>query len=543
MPLGHRQSKKKDSKMRKTTFLTSIAIFVALFMNFGTLFAQSDSILVKIKTDFKQIKMMKGHHKNVTSVSCSPDGKYVLSGSTDSTLILWNPKSGARLNPLKGHNSFVECVSWSPDGTRFASGSLNGGVIIWDANSLLRVRTLKGHTFGVESICWSPDGKYLASGASDETIVIWDVNSGAKHRILEGHEKTVTSVSWSPDGKYLASGSKDRTIVIWDVNSGQKVKTLQGHTKNVNSVCWSPDGKYLASGSRDKTVIVWDATGGAILQTMKGHSFGVNCVSWSPDGKYLASASWDMSIVLWNPNNGKNLQTLKGHSFSVESLCWTPDGKYLISGAGDQTVRIWSEETEYIYRDVPFPDRKPVRDVVTTENKPETGVETDQAQIEKPAKKVIKKSIEKTEEEILIKEYDQQGKLIKMTKIGCPDCKAREFNFKDGKIISATKFDGLCYLLSIDKNKNTVTYDCNASVVIEFTEFGIKKITETTFEEGTFVTSYEYNENGLLIKRVSNDWKGTITYTYDVMSQDWTKRTGTDDQGNKTVTTRTVEYW
>ncbi|MEE1202964.1 MAG: WD40 repeat domain-containing protein, partial [Bacteroidales bacterium] len=80
--------------MRKTKFLTSIAIFVALFMNFGTLFAQSDSIsaqsdsiLVKIKKDFKQIKMTKGHHKDVTSVSCSPDGKYVLSGSTDSTLI------------------------------------------------------------------------------------------------------------------------------------------------------------------------------------------------------------------------------------------------------------------------------------------------------------------------------------------------------------------------------------------------------------------------------------------------------------------------
>ncbi|MEE1097353.1 MAG: hypothetical protein U0K83_03385 [Bacteroidales bacterium] len=37
--------------------------------------------------------------------------------------------------------------------------------------------------------------------------------------------------------------------------------------------------------------------------------------------------------------------------------------------------------------------------------------------------------------------------------------------------------------------------------------------------------------------------KITTTYTYDVMSQDWTKRTGTDNWGNKTVTTRTVEYW
>ena len=530
--------------MRKTKFLTLIAIFVALFAGCGTLFAQD-------ATNFKQIKMTKGHQNSVTSVSCSPDGKYVLSGSTDSTLILWNPKSGARLNPLKGHNSFVECVSWSPDGRYFASGSLNGGVIIWDANSNARVRTLKGHTFGIESICWSPDGKYLASCSSDETIVIWDANSGAKLKILEGHEKTVTSVSWSPDGKYLASASKDKTIVIWDVNSGAKIKTLQGHTKNVNSVCWSPDGKYLASGSRDKTVIVWDANSGAILQTMKGHSFGVNCVSWSPDGKYLASAAWDMSIVLWNPNNGRNLQTLKGHTFSVESLCWTPDGKYLISGAGDQTVRIWSEETEYIYREVPLPDRKPARDIVTTENKPENGVETEQTQIEEPAKKIIKKSIEKTGDEILITEYDQQGNIIKITTKSCPNCTNLEFNFKNGKITSAKTKSELCPGNEIDSQNNIVMLYCDGSgQTFEFNEFGIKKTNESWFEGGV-VYSYEYNKDGLLVKRVVTDEdyvegtsnKTTITYTYDVMSQDWKKRTGTDDQGNKTVTTRTVEYW
>ncbi|MBO5839300.1 MAG: hypothetical protein J6R06_06490, partial [Bacteroidales bacterium] len=308
---------------------------------------------------------------------------------------------------------------------------------------------------------------------------------------------------------------------------------------------------YLASGSRDKTVIVWDANSGAILQTMKGHSFGVNCVSWSPDGKYLASAAWDMSIVLWNPNNGRNLQTLKGHTFSVESLCWTPDGKYLISGAGDQTVRIWSEETEYIYREVPLPDRKPERNVVKEDSKPENGVETEQAQIEEPAKKVIKKSIEKTEEEILIKEYDQQGNIIKITKKGCYYCPTEEFTFKDGKIESVKVSGSSIYNTRVNKQENSAYYSDEAcDIKVKFNEFGYK---EEVYEcqDGGWTTTGEYNKDGLLVKEVvstSNAWEGsltttTTTYTYDVMSQDWTKRTGTDDQGNKTVTTRTVEYW
>ena len=187
---------------------------------------------------------------------------------------------------------------------------------------------------------------------------------------------------------------------------------------------------------------------------------------------------------------------------------------------------------------------------VNNECNTENGVESDQIQMRKRSNGVIKKSIEKTGDEILIKEYDQQGNLIKITEKACPDCKALEFTFKDGKIVSATKFDGLCSLLSVNKQKNSATYDCNSERVYEFNEFGIKKYSDSDFELG-ISHSYEYNEDGLLVKKVeiSQDFvegsstKTTATYTYDVMNQNWKKRTETDDRGYETVTTRTVEYW
>lgn len=178
------------------------------------------------------------------------------------------------------------------------------------------------------------------------------------------------------------------------------------------------------------------------------------------------------------------------------------------------------------------------------------GVESDQIQMRKRSNGVIKKSIERTGDEILIKEYDQQGNLIKITEKACPDCKALEFTFKDGKIVSATKFNGLCSLLSVNKQKNSATYDCNSERVYEFNEFGIKKYSDSGFEDGVS-HSYEYNEEGLLLKRVEiyhdfvseSSMKGTTTYTYDVMNRNWKKRTGKGNGGYETVTTRTVEYW
>ena len=143
--MGHRQSKKKDSKMRKTKFLTLIAIFVALFASSGTLFAQN-------VTNFKYLLTLEGHTKNINSVCWSPDGKYFASGSEDKT------------------------------------------IKIWDANSGACIRTLKGHSYTVYSVCWSPNGKYLASGASDYTVKIWDAKSGMCIRNFKGHSYTVYSV-------------------------------------------------------------------------------------------------------------------------------------------------------------------------------------------------------------------------------------------------------------------------------------------------------------------------------------------------------------
>lgn len=172
-------------------------------------------------------------------------------------------------------------------------------------------------------------------------------------------------------------------------------------------------------------------------------------------------------------------------------------------------------------------------------------------QVEEPVNKVIKKETEKTGDETLIKEYDEQGNLIKITQKACLDCSTYEFDFKDGKVISAKTTSELCGSKSINKQKNIVVFNCDsAGEVFGFNEFGINK-QETQYFDALSSCSYEYNENGFLVKSVSvtedglegTSTKMTISYTYDVMNQDWTTRTGSDEQGNEIVTTRTVEYW
>ncbi|MCC3529531.1 MAG: AAA family ATPase, partial [Microcoleus sp. PH2017_22_RUC_O_B] len=161
-------------------------------------------------------------------------------------------------NRLETHSSLVKSVSFSPDGKTLASGSDDETIKLWDITTGKEIRAIQGHKEWVQSVSFSPDGKTLASGSGDKTIKLWNVTTGKEISTIQGHSEVLHSVSFSPDGKTLASGSGDKTIKLWDVTTGKAIRPLQGHSDRVLSVSFSPDGKTLVSGSGDKTIKLWD---------------------------------------------------------------------------------------------------------------------------------------------------------------------------------------------------------------------------------------------------------------------------------------------
>ncbi|QRV84768.1 Notchless protein [Ceratobasidium sp. AG-Ba] len=282
-----------------------------------------------------------GHTSAVWSVGYSPDGAYIVSGSSDKTVRIWDARTGKQVGqPLDGHTSAVWSVGYSPDGAYIVSGSSDNTVRIWDARTGKQVgQPLDGHTSAVRSVGYSPDGAYIVSGSEDNTVRIWDARTGKQvGQPLDGHTSAVYSVVYSPDGAYIVSGSSDNTVRIWDARTGKQVaQSLDGHTSGVYSVVYSPDGAYIVSGSSDNTVRIWDARTGKQPSQLGGIL---------ADGAYIVSGSWDKTVRIWDARTGKQVgQSLDSHTSAVLSTGYSNNGAYVVSGSDDNTVRIWDART------------------------------------------------------------------------------------------------------------------------------------------------------------------------------------------------------
>lgn len=291
--------------------------------------------------------ILKGHTDRVNSATFSPDGKSIVSASSDKTIRIWVSMTGQQIgNALEGHTDRVNYAEFSPDGKCIVSASNDRTIRIWDAMSGQQIgNPLIGHKKSVNFAAFSPDGELVVSASADKTLRIWDVKTGKQiGKPLIGHTNNVKSVVFNHDGKRIVSASTDKTIRIWDSETGQQIGSLwDGSSDGVNYATFCPNGKRIVSALLNKVIQIWECESDQnYCTTINGHNGVVLSASFSPDGEKIISASSDHTIGLWDAKTGQQIgHFLEGHLSSVNYAAFSPDGKLIASSSNDQTVRIW----------------------------------------------------------------------------------------------------------------------------------------------------------------------------------------------------------
>lgn len=311
------------------------------------------------------IFVQKGHSTNVSAIDFSPDGKYLVSGSDDKNIKLWEAGTGREIRTFVAQD-MVDFVAFSPDGKFLLSLESKGGVKLWDVKTGKEIRTLRkgGKSLIAVAAVFSPDGVTLAVvGAQDEkpgkeltfrNIQLLDIKTGREMMIFKGHTSSIHTIAFSPDGKYLASGSstsflqtkKDNTVRLWDVKSGKEIHRFTGHTEGISKVVFSPDGKTIASVGEDRNIFFWDTKSGGKINSLVGFTSGYpTChgIAFSPDGKRFAAVSSvnQQTIRIWNVATGQVEAAMKDDTyFTDDSVSFSPDGRHIAVSAGNK-VSLW----------------------------------------------------------------------------------------------------------------------------------------------------------------------------------------------------------
>ena len=227
----------------------------------------------------------------------SPDGKNIVSSSSDKTIRIWDVDTCVEIKKFEGHTHSVMTATYSSDSKYIISASWDRTIRLWNVESGLEVGKIsRNGNYGIRAVYLSPNGKRIVWQASDNIIRMTDVN-GLHLERPSGH---IYPNPYSLDGKQVVMASGNKIIGIYDAETGSEIKKLEGHTGDVTSAFFSPDGKYIISASKDKTIRIWDAESGKGLKQFKGHSEAVTFALFSPDSRRIVSGSWDKTIRIWN---------------------------------------------------------------------------------------------------------------------------------------------------------------------------------------------------------------------------------------------------
>lgn len=308
-------------------------------------FAQSDPA-PSVKSDEPKLAIQRGHTGFVFAVAVTPDGKYAVSGSWDSTVKVWDLSGGRELLTLYGHENPVTAIAVSRSGKVIASGGRDGGVNIWELPSGSRLESFPLQGSQVTSLSVSRDDGRVACGFADGSVLVWKLG-GADPRpaLLSGHTARVTSVCVTPDCKNVLTASSDKTIRLWELESGKELKTVATYEDAVTAMALSSDGAAIFAGLAGGEIKIIDYASSELRQTIQAHEGIVFSIAVSDGSKYLATSTEGSDVKIWDIASGNLVTSIEGYKKFVSSVALSPDAGKLVLGGSSNDIKVFDPAT------------------------------------------------------------------------------------------------------------------------------------------------------------------------------------------------------
>jgi len=338
------------------------------------------------------------HTSGIKKVATSPVNGDILSAAYDQKIRIWDAESFAKKVELEHKlTTWERSFNWSPDGKRLLAGTFDGTILVWDAasgrcldevgqrdNGNLCLNDISANDQGdvaivsddgfVRLACLTPDearwvsqvepksGRVLANavtlddrhglvvtGAHDHTLHIFKKTGSTLDAEIEVHlgEGPINCVRVAHhagyDGQIFAACYGGGIVRVDRTGDVLATSRLHGEVA-IKALRLHPTSTIGTSCGVDGSVLVWDFEGN-LIHRMVGHMGIVDDVDIDPSGKMVTSVSRDFTIKVFSMDDGRMLHSLSLGRRSPKAVCFFDPQTVIVTNYWGELLR-FDLETE-----------------------------------------------------------------------------------------------------------------------------------------------------------------------------------------------------
>ncbi|KAG8847344.1 hypothetical protein FRB91_011888 [Serendipita sp. 411] len=246
--------------------------------------------------------IQKDEEEQHTCIAVSNDMESILTGSNMQTIWTWKTEvlDGSAGHIRHGEMAYanIRCLAYSPNGRSSVSGSSDSTLKIWETDlpsTPAFAFPQRGRPSMLMMLAFSHDGESVAAVGSDGAFKIWEFDTGKLQLGPIATGSPLTAVAFHPNGQFLACGKTVTDVSIWSAFNGEPIRRNllndEGY-KELYALEFSSNGRLFATADHYMNISLWSfdptfTVPSCIITNIRFSPDGPNAMVFDPSQQFL----------------------------------------------------------------------------------------------------------------------------------------------------------------------------------------------------------------------------------------------------------------